>query len=81
MQVPILLSSIGASTYAHLSGLVKPQLLRFKSFFPEISGALCKHFKPKRTIIAERFHFHKRNQIAGVTFLFGGMGSEGYCML
>jgi hypothetical protein len=65
-QVPILLSSIGASTYALLSDLVAPQPPSAKSF-AEISGALRKHFEPKRAIIAERFHFHKRDQVAGET--------------
>ena len=29
------------------------------------SDVLRKHFKPKRAIIAERYHFHKRNQAVG----------------
>ena len=31
----------------------------------ESTAALKKHFEPKRVVIAERFHFHKRNQAMG----------------
>ena len=30
-----------------------------------ISETLRRHFEPKRTVIADRFHFHKRDQAAG----------------
>ena len=63
-RVPILLSSIGSTTYSLLSGLVAPTLPKDKSF-AEIKAVLQKHFEPKRAIIAERFHFHKRDQSAG----------------
>ena len=33
------------------------------------SLALCHHYEPKRTTIAERFHFHKRDQTAGESVL------------
>ena len=63
-RVPILLSSIGSTTYSLLSDLVAPTLPKDKSF-AEIKAVLQKHFEPKRAIIAERFHFHKRDQSAG----------------
>lgn len=58
-KVPILLSSIGANTYALLSDLTAPATPKEKSF-DEISTILRDHFEPKRSVIVERFHFHKR---------------------
>ena len=63
-QVPILLTCIGTSTYTLLSDLLAPSPPSTKSL-AEISDALRKHFEPKRAIIAERYHFHKRNQAVG----------------
>ena len=63
-QVPILLSSIGGPIYTLLGDLVAPDLPSTKSL-AEISAVLRSHFEPKRAIIAERFHFHKRDQAAG----------------
>ena len=60
-KVPILLSSIGAPTYALLSDLLAPTSPGDKSF-DEITAALRNHFEPKRSVITERFHFHKREQ-------------------
>ena len=65
-RVPVLLSSIGASTYAVLSDLLAPAKPAAKTF-DEISTALSNHFEPKRSVITERFHFHKRDQAAGET--------------
>ena len=65
-RVPVLLSSIGASTYAVLSDLLAPDKLAAKTF-DEISTALSNHFEPKRSVITERFHFHKRDQATGET--------------
>lgn len=63
-RVPILLSSIGASTYTLLSDLVSPTAPGEKSF-DDLCAALRNHFEPRRSTIAERFHFHKRDQAAG----------------
>ena len=63
-KVAVLLSTIGGPTYSLLSDLVAPDSPGEKSF-AEISEALRRHFEPKRTTIAERFHFHKRDQAAG----------------
>ena len=65
-QVPILLSAIGPSTYSLLSDLLAPEAPKSKSL-AELSEVLLKHFEPKRAIIAERFHFHKRQQAPGET--------------
>ena len=58
------LSTIGSPTYSLLSDLVAPDPPGEKSL-AEIVEALCRHFEPKRTVIAERFHFHKRDQSMG----------------
>ncbi len=63
-SVPILLSSIGASTYSLLSDLLAPDKPGGKTY-AEITTALKKHFEPQRSVITERFHFHKRNQSGG----------------
>ena len=36
-------------------------------WFDEIVAALSEHYEPKPLVIAERFHFHKRNQAASET--------------
>ena len=58
-QCAVLLSVVGCKTYAILSNLLTPAL------YEEIFTALKKHFEPKRVVIAERFHFHKHEQLAG----------------
>ena len=63
-QVPILLSSIGSSTYTLLSDLLAPAVPKSKTL-AEITEVLKKHYEPKRAVIAERFHFHKRDQAMG----------------
>ena len=62
-QVAVLLSSIGAPIYTLLSDLLVPATPGEKSL-EAISKALLDHFEPKRSIITERFHFHKRDQTA-----------------
>ena len=63
-KVAVLLSTIGAPTYSLLSDLVAPDPPGEKSL-AEIVEALCRHFEPKGTVIAERFHFRKRDQAMG----------------
>ena len=65
-KVPVLLSLNGAPTYAILSDLLAPAKPGENSL-DEILTALCDHFEPKRSIITECFHFHKRDQAAGET--------------
>ena len=74
-QVPILLSSVGATTYALLSDLTAPDAPVTKSLH-EISAILHKHYEPKRVTSAERFHFHKREQTAAFA---APPFNSGYC--
>lgn len=60
-RVPVLLSVVGAKTYALLRSLTSPTLPQEKSF-DELAAALTSHFQPKPLLIAERFHFHRRDQ-------------------
>ena len=63
-QVAVLLTVIGSSTYALLTSLLAPCKPREKSF-AELAKTLRRHFDPKPLVIAERFHFHRRNQASG----------------
>lgn len=65
-QVPALLSSIGSSTNVLLSDLLAPDTPSKKKV-DEITAVLMKHYEPERAIIAERYHFHKRDQAPGET--------------
>lgn len=60
-KVPILLSVIGAKTYARL---VAPELPQDKSF-TDLIAILKRHFEPQPVVIAERFRFHRRDQAPG----------------
>jgi len=62
-KVAVFLSTIGGKTYELLRNLVspvRPETLKLD----ELTGALTKHFEPAPVVIAERFHFHRRNQRA-----------------
>ena len=63
-QVAVLLTVIGSATYALLSSLLAPAKPRDKTF-QQLAETLRQHFNPKPLIIAERFHFHKRDQAPG----------------
>ena len=63
-QVPVFLSSIGSATYGTLCDLLAPSNPKDKSF-EQIVDTLKGHFEPKPLVIAERFHFHRRNQAPG----------------
>ena len=63
-QRAVLLSIIGSKIYAVLSDLLAPALPREKTFV-EISAVLKQYFELKRVVIAERFHFHNREQQVG----------------
>ena len=63
-KVPIFLTSVGSETYGTLRNLLAPTNPKDKSF-ADIVAALKGHFEPKPLIIAERFHFHRRNQTSG----------------
>ena len=65
-QVAVMLSLMGNKTYGllrNLSAPEKPSSLSFK----DIVETLQKHLSPKPLLIAERFRFHKRNQLEGET--------------
>ena len=63
-QVSVLLSVIGAQTYALLRRLTAPALPSTKSL-EELTTLLQAHFEPTPLVTAERFHFHRRNQASG----------------
>ena len=60
-KVSIFLRVLGGKTYSVLRDLLAPVKPREKSF-DELASELKKHFQPKRVVIVERFHFHRRNQ-------------------
>ena len=63
-RVAVLLTVIGSTTYALLSNLVAPSKPKEKSF-TELLEVLRRQFDSKPLVIAERFHFHRRDQAPG----------------
>ncbi|XP_065896057.1 uncharacterized protein [Dysidea avara] len=63
-QVAHLLTGLGAQMYATLKNIVAPKAPK-DCEMDKIKEVLLKHFKPKQLVIAERFAFHKRNQLPG----------------
>ena len=57
----VLLSLLGGKVYGTLYNLLSPEQPAGKSN-DELKTVLKAHYEPKSIIIAERFHFHKRNQ-------------------
>ena len=57
----VLLSIIGPSTYSILRSLLAPDSPQSKSLDTLIK-VLKNHYDPKPIIVAERYHFHLRNQ-------------------
>ncbi len=62
--VPTFLSVIGSKTYNLLRSLVQPNKPG-DCLLKDIVALLQEHYAPKPLIIAERFRFHKRNQVEG----------------
>lgn len=60
-KVSILLTSIGDKTYTLLRNHFAPIKPATKSY-NDIEAALKTLFEPPKIVIAERFHFHRRNQ-------------------
>ena len=60
-QVPIFLNVIGSNTYRVLRSLLVPDNPKDQSM-AELKTALKTHFEPKRSKVAEHFHFHRHNQ-------------------
>ena len=63
-KVAVLLSVIGGKTYNLLRSLLAPAAPGDKSY-EVIVIVLKEHFEPKPSVIAERFHFHRRMQAPG----------------
>ena len=51
----------------YFSAICWHRLLLERKSFEEISSALLDHFEPKRSVIAERFHCHNREQAVDET--------------
>ena len=62
--VPTLLTVLGSTHYTLLRGLVSPELPKDKSY-DELVELLKKHYDPEPIIIAEHFHFYRRDQKTG----------------
>ena len=63
-NVAVFLTVIGPKTYALLSDFyapTKPRDIALEDLIKTLAG----HFEPAPIVIAERFHFHKRDQRAG----------------
>ena len=65
-QVVVILSVIGNKTYGLLRNLCAPNK-PWELSFAEIVETPQNHLSPKPLFIAERFRFHKRNQLEGET--------------
>ena len=63
-QLAVFLSSIGGKTYDLLRSLVAPDQPKDKAL-EDIIAVLQEHFDPKPATIAERFQFHRRDQLPG----------------
>ena len=61
-QAVVFLSELGDKTYSVLRNLTAPDLPQSKTF-EEIVTVLESHYEPKPIVIAQRFHFHRRNQL------------------
>ena len=60
-KVPLFLTVLGGSTYSLLHNLFAPENPKDKSY-ADIVAKLKSHYEPEPLIIAQRFHFHRRNQ-------------------
>ena len=63
-RVPMFLSVIGSKHYSLLRNLLAPEKPSEASY-DVLTAKLRDHFQLKKIVIAERFHFHRRNQAAG----------------
>ena len=63
-KVSVFLNALGGKTYTLLRNLLAPAKLNTKSL-NDLTTALNNHYAPKRVVIAERFHFYRRNQAPG----------------
>ena len=63
-KVAALLSIVGGTAYEILRSLLAPALPQTKSY-TVLVDTLQKHYAPKPLVIAERFHFHRRDHKSG----------------
>ena len=63
-RVATLLTVIGGTAYKIVRNLVAPASPKDKTY-TELMDALSAHFSPKPLVIAERYCFHKRDQLPG----------------
>ena len=63
-KVPLFLTVLGGTTYALLHNLVAPNNPKTVSY-QDLVTTLRSHFEPKPLVIAQRFHFHRRDQQPG----------------
>ena len=63
-KVAALLTLVGSTAYEVLRSLLAPALPQTKTY-DELVQVLRDHYAPKPMVIAERFHFHRRNQQSG----------------
>ena len=62
-RVAVFLSVIGGKTYERLRNIVSPKLPDSLKY-SELVEVFKEHYEPKPLVIAQRFHFHRRNQTA-----------------
>ena len=62
-KVAVFLSTVGGKIYSLLRDLLAPAKPQDKNM-AELTTALKNHFQPKSLVIAERFYFHRRNQLS-----------------
>ena len=63
-HVPVFLSMVGGKAYELLCSLCALAKLQDRSY-QQLKDLLKGHFEPKPLVIAERYHFHQRDQAAG----------------
>ena len=63
-QTAVFLNFIGGRAYELLRSLITPALPQSLKY-AELVELLRTHYEPKPLFIAERFHFHRRNQREG----------------
>ena len=63
-RVATLLTVIGGTAYKVVRNLVAPARPKDKTY-TELMDALSANFSPKPLVVAERYHFHKQDQLPG----------------
>ena len=63
-RAAVFLNFIGARAYELLRSLLTPTLPQSLKY-SEVVGLLREHYEPQPIVVAERFHFHRRNQREG----------------